>query len=62
MLPAGDRIGHFGDVGYALFWSSSEYNAVNAWFHFLRLGHVELYRDYGRKKCGFSVRCLKDGP
>lgn len=62
-LPAGGRHydGSFDDVGSgAYFWSSSEYDAKNAWGRYLRAGSDALGRDGYYKAYGFSVRCLKD--
>ncbi len=67
-LPSG--CGHrqyFGRLGYwAIFWTSTPYNARYAWFTQLD-GHWALYKytnlyqgHYYLKENGFSVRCVKD--
>jgi uncharacterized protein (TIGR02145 family) len=62
-LLAGSRYynGYFNDVGYyANFWSSTEYNANNAYRLYLLTndGSILLYQN--AKDYGFSVRCVKD--
>ena len=49
---------HFGLLGE--WWSSTENDYGSAWGRYLHstLGYV--YRDYGYKQDGFSVRCLRD--
>jgi uncharacterized protein (TIGR02145 family) len=46
----------------AWFWSSTEFNATNAWFRFLLNDSTQLYRECFdfTKTYGFSVRCVKD--
>ncbi|MBR6379861.1 MAG: fibrobacter succinogenes major paralogous domain-containing protein [Fibrobacter sp.] len=62
-LPAGLRSSHGGyhDEGdYANFWSSTEYNSINAYSMYLHniSDYAGLENDI--KDWGFSVRCLKD--
>lgn len=63
-LPGGFRYyfnGDFNYVGdYGYWWSSSEYDANNAWSRFLFYDYGNAYQGYGSKQGGFSVRCLKD--
>jgi len=55
-----DGDGIFGLGIYAIFWSSTESNASNAYFLTLDSNGSNVYLDYGNKGYGFSVRCLKD--
>jgi uncharacterized protein (TIGR02145 family) len=49
------RLGQFG------FWcSSSEYSGTSAWHRYLYYNDGQVWRDYGFKTNGFSVRCLKN--
>jgi len=62
-LPAGYRyfagnFGYLGDYGY--WWSSSERSSSYAWLRILGCDYEDVYRDDDSKKCGFSVRCLRD--
>ena len=62
-LPSGSRAanGSFHFVGEGVtYWSSTEYDASNAWFRSMtyNFGNVTIF--YGRKQVGWSVRCLKD--
>jgi len=63
-LPAGYRYygnGYYINVGnYGYFWSSSEYYSYSAWSRILIYGGSNVYRSYGSKQYGFSVRCLGD--
>ncbi|MCJ7449219.1 MAG: M12 family metallopeptidase [Bacteroidales bacterium] len=63
-LPAGGRLeGTFIAIGLACaWWSTTEYNATNAWFRELDNDAFDLLHGDGSKKNGFSVRCLKDQP
>ena len=45
---------------YGLFWSSSEYDASNAWYRGLGYIYADVSRSYYYKSSGFSVRCLKE--
>ena len=45
---------------YGNWWSSSEYNTDYAWLRFLGYNFGDVERDYGFKRNGFSVRCLRD--
>jgi uncharacterized protein (TIGR02145 family) len=64
-LPGGNRFGSgtlgFSNIGYyGSWWSSTPYDAGNAWFRQLAFfdGHFDVSRYY--KLSGLSVRCIKD--
>lgn len=60
-LPGGCRgsNGDFSNVGAnGFWWSSSEIDSNNAWSRSLSIGDGNVYRYYGFKRDGFSVRCL----
>lgn len=62
-LPGGDRNlnGAFYGIGYlGYWWSATEYNATNAWNRSMGYDHGNVYRNYGNKEVGFSVRCVRD--
>lgn len=62
-LPAGYRSinGDFGDLGFNVyFWSSTEYDSDDAWSRNLYYYYAQVDRSYYLKKCGFSVRCVRD--
>jgi uncharacterized protein (TIGR02145 family) len=62
-LPAGYRFmdGTFYRMGVnGVWWSSSELNALNAWYRFMRYNYSNVDRDYTIKCSGFSVRCVRD--
>ena len=63
VLPAGERF-HDGTNRYAgynaYFWSSSEYDANDAWYRYLFEGNANAYRGSYYKPNGFSLRCLED--
>ena len=62
-LPAGYRLndGMFYDLGgYTYFWSSSEGNALNAWYRFFSYGFANVDRGYHSKSNGFSLRCAEN--
>ncbi|MBC8312522.1 MAG: hypothetical protein H8E72_09455, partial [Candidatus Marinimicrobia bacterium] len=62
-FPGGDRNygGSYDDVGInGYFWSSSEYNSFYGWTRKLFCDNSDVYRNYGGKHYGFSVRCLGD--
>ena len=63
-LPGGvrnDDNGSFVNVGKGgLWWSSSEYDAIKAWYRLLYYGSGEAGRSSVVKGCGLSVRCLRD--
>ncbi len=44
----------------AFFWSSSEGNSDNAWYRSLYFHNSNIYRYSYPKKCGYSVRCVRD--
>jgi uncharacterized protein (TIGR02145 family) len=63
-LPGGYRfVAPYGDLGlnfYATWWSTSEYDADNAWFRSVWYGDNSVNRDYNLKYFGYSVRCISD--
>ena len=62
-LPGGYRTpnGGYGSTGhYGYFWSSTEGSSSLAWYRRLHYSNSEVYRYYGYKHYGFSVRCLRD--
>ena len=63
MLPAaGFRISDSGALFYrgnsGVYWSSTEYDNLNAWF--LLFGSSDAYTDYYYRTGGFSVRCVAE--
>lgn len=46
-------IGNYGD-----WWSSTEYDSLDAWFRTLDYNYSSVYRYSNVKRYGFSVRCL----
>lgn len=62
-LPGGNRNyidSFFYIVDFGYWWSSTGYDASNAWYRRLLYVNVEVVRYWYNKKNGFSVRCLKD--
>lgn len=63
-LPGGscyDFGGYNGSNFYALFWTSTDYYSDNsAIYRSLENSSSEIHRNYDNKRCGFSVRCIKD--
>jgi uncharacterized protein (TIGR02145 family) len=62
-LPGGFRSnnGTFSYIrGGGLWWSSSEYSALNAWYSYVGVDNSNLNRFTFGKDYGFSVRCVKD--
>jgi uncharacterized protein (TIGR02145 family) len=62
-VPGGsrDHVGAFSAIGKnGTSWSSTETNTFNAWYRYLDYGNGNVYRGYGSKEQGFSVRCLRD--
>jgi uncharacterized protein (TIGR02145 family) len=62
-LPGSFRYyeGPFGGIGYiGYWWTSTEYDAEWATYNFLDLSNGPGYSFWYNKKCGFSVRCVKD--
>ena len=63
-LPGGIRTNgnaNFQNIGLlGQWWSSSEYNASNAWIRFMNLNSSSALRASNSKIMGISVRCLKD--
>jgi uncharacterized protein (TIGR02145 family) len=63
-LPAGYRafVGNFPADGnnYAIWWTTTEYNADKAWNRGLYFNTPRIFNGYRDKRSGFSVRCIKD--
>ena len=62
-LPGGFRYkdGSYNAIGrYTYWWSSTENGTINAWIRDLTYIDSIVIRDYADKRCGFSVRCIKD--
>ena len=62
-LPGGYRYGDgpfYGIDDYGGWWSSSEFETNDAWGRDLSYYDGLVYRNYGNKGSGFSVRCLRD--
>lgn len=62
-LPGGyrDHDGTFRDIGsWGWWWSSAENDAANAWSHYLIFSSPYELEDISDKRCGFSVRCVRD--
>jgi len=62
-LPGGNRYGNgaFVNVGnIGGWWSSTEYDSTNVWYHVVYFNYGSEGRDYFSKPSGFSVRCLRD--
>lgn len=62
-LPGGGRSlnGTFYNMGnFTYFWSSSEYDSLNAWIRILNYNNSDVTRGHSNKDNGFSVRCLRD--
>jgi uncharacterized protein (TIGR02145 family) len=62
-LPGGYRYssGHFDYIGdYGNWWSSTEASTNYAWSRALSCYFSYVYRSYGGKEDGFSVRCVRD--
>jgi uncharacterized protein (TIGR02145 family) len=60
ILAAGNVIGFDGIGDCAYWWSSTEYNANISWQRHVISGNGGVVRVTSNKKCGFSVRCIKD--
>lgn len=61
-LPGGIRYtdGEYYYVGECgLFWSSEEYSPSGAWFRFMVYYSDEIYKSFGMKSNGLSVRCVR---
>lgn len=62
-LPIAERdySGTFGTIGgYAAWWTSTEYNAAEAWYRNVFYTDGYLVRWHNTKNYGYSVRCVKD--
>jgi len=61
--PAGSRngLGQYFNLGLSTYyWSATMFDANNIYYLCVYYDWENLYRYYGSKECGFSVRCLKD--
>ncbi len=63
-LPGGSR-DYYGEYpgsmgGFSYWWSSTDSSLSSAWYRYLYLNDGSAYRDYGDKRGGLSVRCLRD--
>jgi len=63
-LPAGYRAftGNFPSDGnnYAIWWTTSEFDAAKAWNRGLYFNTPRIFNGYRDKRSGFSIRCVKD--
>jgi uncharacterized protein (TIGR02145 family) len=62
-FPGGERLNNGDDdnIGSSgTFWSSSEYDFVEAWSRNLALKNPEVFRVPYHKRIGLSVRCVRD--
>jgi uncharacterized protein (TIGR02145 family) len=61
-LPGGSRkTTTFSNIGnYGIWWSTTEGNAANAWFHNLYFNSPNVGSNASSKALGISVRCVKD--
>jgi len=61
-LPGGYRYHDgFYYMGYTgFFWSSTEHTTCTAWTRLLNYDNTEVYRYFGNKWDGYSVRCIRD--
>jgi uncharacterized protein (TIGR02145 family) len=62
-LPGGYRYINGSFLGlaiYAYFWSSSQYDASDAWVQFLYYSSDDVLLYHTTKTCGFSARCVQD--
>lgn len=60
-VPAGYYYGYYTAFNYgAYYWSATQTNSLNAYFHALIYTSAFVYSDTYSKLAGFSVRCLRD--
>jgi len=61
-LPGGYRYHDgFYYMGYTcFFWSSTRHSTTTAWSRLLNYNNSEVYRYFGNKWDGYSLRCIKD--
>lgn len=55
--------GKSGDPGLqynGFWWSASEHSSTDSWYRHMDYKERRVFRFYGQKKYGFSVRCIKD--
>ena len=56
-----DNDNRFEDKGvYTFFWSYSSSSSSNGWSLRISDNRNDTYMEYNEKKCGFSVRCIKE--
>ena len=56
--PENREFSSIGGIGY--WWSSTDYNLTSAWWRFMSDGSTDVFRGYGPKRAGFSIRCIRD--
>jgi uncharacterized protein (TIGR02145 family) len=44
----------------AKYWSSTQFDTTDSWYLVMYYNWTKVVRTYMDKKCGFSIRCLKD--
>jgi len=62
-LPAGFRSlkGSFVNLGLVgVWWTNTPFNDANVWYRFITYKDAQANRNYVSKKCGLSVRCIKN--
>jgi len=64
-LPGGQRSSNygygFGRFGwFGIWWTSTAYNATNAWCRYINNDSNDMYRTNDHKEGGYSVRCIRD--
>ena len=61
-LPGGLRYGGYfvGVENSGYWWSSTNLDGANAWYRFMNYGFGDVTPGGNGKKCGFSVRCVRD--
>jgi len=62
-LPGGYRYddGTFDGIGdYGFWWSATEFSTTNAWYRGVGYDYSYVYKSYGYKGWGVSVRCVRD--
>ncbi len=52
--------GQWGNITHTGFWWTSSLNENEAWYRSLDFNKENVFRYFGPKKYGFSVRCVKD--
>jgi uncharacterized protein (TIGR02145 family) len=62
-IPGGYRVfdGTFYAIGqYSFMWCITEDYSTNIWYRYLGFRNANIYRYYGCKENGYSVRCVRD--